>query len=152
MPAFSLVYRLPFAIVEPECVSWVHLLWPPIPPQNLLNWPAGGSPVGAIQSSFHRRFGRDLCHIHSGGIRLDGEQIRIRGIPTDLTPDQQRIVCLMLWCPGQYFTAGEIAYLCLRCPSPASAVVQISAINRLAQEISPYKVIENRRYKGYRLM
>jgi len=151
-PQTALLHRLPFVAVEPELArsrpSWLQQ----IPPQKYLTCSEDIPPVSAVNRAFRERFGADLSDMHRGCLRLAGTQVLFRGVPLDLTSEQRCIVNLLVWCGTRFFSAGEIALLCLPHPSPDAAVAQISRINHQAQVVSPYKMIGCTRYKGYHLL
>lgn len=152
MTQAALLNRLPFVTVEPELAQSRPFWLQQIPPQKYLTWAEDIPPVSAVNRAFRERFGEDLSDMHRGCLRLSGTQVLFRGIPLDLTSEQRCIVNLLIWCGSPFFSAGEIALLCLPHPSPDAAAVQISRINRQAQSVSPYKMIGCTRYRGYHLL
>ncbi|MBQ4043294.1 MAG: hypothetical protein IJD06_04785 [Clostridia bacterium] len=147
----ALAYRLPFTVVEPECREEVKQMLPQLPVQNILTWAEDVSPESAVYAAYRERFGEDPGNTHYRGIRFFGAQLRFRGMPLHLTFNERRILNLMLWCRGQYFCAEEVALLCLKKPSPGAAAVHICNVNQKAQQLCLYKLIECRRFKGYRI-
>lgn len=147
----SLAHRVPFVILSPDLPQTADSFRRQIPVRKLLTWSEDVPVLVAVREAYAREFGVHMDEIHEGGIRFVGEQVRFRGARLTLTRNERRILNLLIWCHGTWFSAEDIAALCLRSAAPGAAAVHICNINHKAQQKTNFKVIECRRFRGYRI-
>ena len=145
----TLALRLPFLILSPEDGEMHDTMRQTLPTENILAWSADVPPVPAIWQAYRRRFGEE--ELRRGGVRFMRDSVRFRGEPLHLSAHEKRIVFLLTTCADTWFTAEEIAALCLQNGSPSAASVHICHINAKTRQSVQFPMIESRRYKGYRI-
>jgi len=145
-----LAEKLPFLIIAPNTeVSDTFIRSQSA--HKILTWSEGVSVPSLVREACRQQLGIDVENLREAGIRYLGDRILYRGVRMHFTPNELLILNLLLVCRGRYFSAEEISALCLRCADANASAVHICSINRKATEVSPYKIIECRRYKGYRI-
>ena len=147
----SLAARVPYVILGRDLPIQVDSFLRQIPAHKILTWSEDASVLSVIREAYKRDFHRDMESIHSGGVWFLRNQIRFRGARLHLTPNEKRILNLLIWCEGRYFLAEEIAVLCLRNASCGAVAVHICNMNTKALEATNHKMIECRRFGGYRI-
>jgi len=145
-----LLARLPFVITEPGAAVPDNLR-AYIPAGKRITWSEDATAVAVLDKACREKFGTAPTQLHLAGVRFSEKTLRFRGIPLHLTPNEKRILLLLLVCRGTYFTAGEITALCLRTAYEDAAAVHICNLNAKAVQAAAHRLIECRRYKGYRI-
>jgi len=147
----DLAMRLPFLTVTEDARDIAESFICSISADKILRFPPDIPAPIAFRQAYLRRFGTDMDTAHIRDVRFIAGEVLYRGNPVHLTPVEMRILRLLLFCRGEYFHSDEIAALCTEQECAKTAAVHVCAINEKTRRISCQKIIETRRYKGYRI-
>lgn len=147
----SMAERVPFVWIDPDSAPFGNSFRKKIPIHKLISCAPDASAAAAVRTAYLRENGVSLDSLHAHSIRYVTDAVYFRGNMLFLTPDEKRILTLLLVCGGTYFTADEIAAACLNAGKSGAAAVHVCHMNAKAVRGCHVKMIECRRYAGYRI-
>jgi hypothetical protein len=146
----SLMTRIPFVIFSRSCEEIAHGFRELLPTARVFS-SCDAVHADALKKRLRTVYGMDYGNLSRGGIRFINDVFYFYGNPIPLTDLETSIVKLLTICHGNYFTAEEIAAFCLEHGGAGTVPVHISHINGKNKASRNDRIIESRRYCGYRV-
>lgn len=142
------VYRVPFVLFSEKSTVWSENLRRKIHPAHSLSCSDDKHIAALVYQKMYEVYRINMLNYAVNGIYLMRSLIRFRSCVLHLTKNEQRILRLLAFCAGNWFTGEEVAAYCLRGDERAAAV-HICHLNTKAVQGTGSKMILARRYRGY---
>lgn len=144
----ALVHKVPFVYFGRECKPIADGFEKTVPAYRIL--PSYDSLTPELLTEYARTlYGMDYYNLSRGGIQFVNDVLHFFGNRILLTDRERCIVKLLSACPEIYFTAEEIAALCLDAGGDNAVKVHISHINSKNVSSVHDKIIYSKRFYGY---
>ena len=142
--------RIPFVYFYEDSKGLYDIFTHKIPDFRILHsneLPTADSLTECLRSVYGIDFN---CMTH-GGARFDGNDFYFHNNYIYLTHSERLIARFLTLCHGLYFTAAQISALCLETENSGTVAAHVAHINK--KNSAPYteRIIDTRRYYGYRI-
>ena len=143
--------RVPYVLIDPGTGEAGERFRSTVPPRRLLCLKDGVSPTEAVCAVFPRDYGTEFSCFFSRRIRFVQDIVCFRGNPLPFTRNEKRIIRFLLASTGTFFSGDEVAAACLERGSGNAVAVHVCNINAKTMHDVRLKMIDCRRYSGYRI-
>lgn len=142
------VFRVPFVVLSGKSNVWNESIRRKIHPAHILSCSGDRHIAGLLYQKMFEIYHINMQNYAVNGIYITNSLIRFRSCVLRLTRNELKILRLLAFCTGHWFSGDEVAAYCLRGDARAAAV-HICNMNEKAVRSIGFKMIQTRRYHGY---